>query len=78
MKYASLLVQRLRRLHRGYKFAILLIAAWAPFVSPENPAIGGLLMGSMTALFFLATGPKTAIDPAAGRPALPEVRDGHP
>ena len=50
------LVQRLRGIRRGYKFAILLAAAWAPGLLPNQPLWAGLLMVSMTAIFFLATG----------------------
>ncbi len=51
----------LRGLNRGYKFAVLLVAAWAPFMSPENPLFTGVLMGLTTALFFIATGPKPVV-----------------
>jgi hypothetical protein len=57
-------MEKLRGLHRGYKFAILLIAAWAPFLFPENPAAGGIVMATMTALFFLVTTKKPV--PARG------------
>ena len=45
----------LRALHRGYKFAILLSAAWAPFIFPNHPLITWALMALMTILFFIAT-----------------------
>ena len=51
----------LRGLNRGYKFAVLLVAAWAPFMFPENPLFTGVLMGLTTALFFIATGPKPVV-----------------
>jgi hypothetical protein len=51
----------LRGLNRGYKFAVLLVAAWAPFMFPENPLFTGVLMGLGTALFFIATGPKPVV-----------------
>jgi hypothetical protein len=64
MKVWRSFTDRLRGLHRGYKFAILLIAAWAPFLFPENPAAGGIVMATMTALFFLVTTKKPV--PATG------------
>ena len=49
------LIAWLRGLHRGYKFAILLVAAWAPFTFPNHPLITWALMALMTILFFVAT-----------------------
>jgi len=49
------LLERLRGVHRGYKFALLLIAAWAPFLFPESAFMAGALMALATALFFLVT-----------------------
>jgi uncharacterized membrane protein len=46
----------LRRRHRGTKFAILLVAAWAPFLLPRNPLVAGVLMAITSGLFFAATG----------------------
>ena len=60
MKSAAPAIEWLRGLHRGYKFAILLIAAWAPFLFPENPLLTWALMTAMTALFFMATGRRAA------------------
>jgi len=48
-------LKRLRGLPRGYKCAVLLTAAWAPFLIPESPLVAGALMALATALFFLAT-----------------------
>jgi hypothetical protein len=56
MKSRVTIIVWLRGLKRGYKFAILLIAAWAPFLFPEHPVVTGLLMGLCTAVFFVATG----------------------
>jgi Sec-independent protein secretion pathway component TatC len=50
------LIAWLRGLHRGYKFAILLVAAWAPFIFPNHPLMTWALMALMTILFFIATG----------------------
>ncbi len=61
MKSADRIIGWLRGLHRGYKFAVLLVAAWAPFMFPENPLFTGVLMGLTTALFFAATGPKPVV-----------------
>lgn len=58
MNDPAALIDWLRGIHRGIKFAILLIAAWAPFMYPRAPWVGGVLMAAMTALFFLVTSPK--------------------
>jgi len=50
------LLARLRGLHRGYKLAVLLIAAWAPFLLPDHPLMTWALMALMTLLFFITTG----------------------
>jgi thiol:disulfide interchange protein len=57
MRSRLTIVAWLRGLKRGFKFAILLVAAWAPFLFPEHPVVTGLLMGLCTAVFFIATGP---------------------
>ena len=49
------LIAWLRGLHRGYKFAILLVAALAPFTFPNHPLMTWALMALMTILFFIAT-----------------------
>ena len=49
------LLDRLRRVHRGYKFAVLLVAAWAPFAFPDRPLFTGILMALMVTLFFVTT-----------------------
>jgi hypothetical protein len=59
MKLVNALITWLRGLHRGYKFAILLIAAWAPFIFPLDPLFTEVLMALTTAIFFVATGRKT-------------------
>jgi hypothetical protein len=63
MTFNGALIQRLRGIRRGYKFAILLAAAWAPLLLPNQPLWAGLLMASMTTIFFLAT--KASRDGAA-------------
>jgi hypothetical protein len=45
----------LRGMHRSYKFAILLIAAWAPFLFPNHPLVTWGVMVLATTLFFIAT-----------------------
>jgi len=45
----------LRQRHRGAKFAILLVAAWAPLVFPHRPLLAGALMLSATAIFLITT-----------------------
>jgi hypothetical protein len=55
------LIEWLRAWHRGYKFAVLLIAAWAPVLFPENPIVAGVIMAVTTTLFFVVTGPSAAI-----------------
>lgn len=67
------MTEKLRGLHRGYKFAILLIAAWAPFLFPENPAIGGTVMATMTALFFLVTTKKAVVATGSSLAEKPDV-----
>jgi hypothetical protein len=49
------LIAWLRGLNRGYKFGILLAAAWAPFALPNHPLITWAFMALMTFLFLLAT-----------------------
>ena len=61
MKPVDALITWLRGLHRGYKFAILLIAAWAPFIFPLDPLFTGVLMALTTAVFFIATGSKPVV-----------------
>jgi len=56
MRPAAGILERLRGLHRGYKFAVLLIAAWAPLAFPDRPLFTGILMGLMVTLFFVTTG----------------------
>ena len=51
----------LRSWHRGYKFAVLLIAAWAPFLFPESPILTTVVMAVATTLFFVVTSPKAAV-----------------
>ena len=53
---AAAVVGWFRGLQRGYKFAILLVEAWAPFVLPRNPVITGVLMQIATVVFFISTG----------------------
>jgi Sec-independent protein secretion pathway component TatC len=67
----------LRGLHRGYKFAILLVAAWAPFIFPNHPLITWALMALMTLLFFFATARGRAIA-TTERPQTNEKADVEP
>ena len=61
----------LQGLHRSYKLAILLIAAWAPVILPRRPfmAAGIVLIG--TALFLMATR-------ALGYPEVTQARRAMP
>ena len=61
MKSGNTLIVWLRGLHRGTKFVVLLVAAWAPWMFPKHPLLGGVLMALTTALFFIATGRRSAI-----------------
>ena len=61
MNSAAPILDRLRGWHRGYKFAVLLIAAWAPFLFPESPILTTIVMAVATTLFFVITGPKAAV-----------------
>src|SRR5579862_9838355 len=45
----------LRGLHRGYKFGILMIAAWAPAAFPRHPIVAAIILAVASAVFFLAT-----------------------
>ena len=83
MRSPLTIVAWLRGLKRGYKFAILLVAAWAPFLFPEHPVATGLLMGLCTAVFFIATGPSKPrsaanlpdrLTPAILRTAVPSLK----
>jgi hypothetical protein len=47
--------QWLRARHRSAKLAILLVAAWAPFLLPHRPLWAGLLMTCASAVFLTAT-----------------------
>ena len=60
MNSAAPILEWLRGWHRGYKFGVLLIAAWAPFMFPENPILTTIVMAAATTLFFVVTGPKAA------------------
>lgn len=77
MNSAAPLLEWLRGWHRGYKFAVLLIAAWAPFLFPQSPMLTGIVMALTTTLFFVVTGPRTAVrdrkSPLAG-----ETHDSSP
>lgn len=64
------LIAWLRGLRRGYKFAILLGAAWAPFVFPDHPLITWAFMVLMTLLFFIATARRKVV-------ATTEILQGH-
>jgi hypothetical protein len=55
------MLEWLRGWHRGYKFAVLLVAAWAPFLFPESPILTTVVMAFATTLFFVVTGPKVAV-----------------
>ena len=60
MNSAAPILEWLRGWHRGYKFAVLLIAAWAPFMFPESPILTTVVMAVATTLFFVLTSPKAA------------------
>ena len=59
MNAAAPIIQWLRGWHRGYKFGVLLIAAWAPFLFPASPMLTSVVMAIATTLFFVITGPRT-------------------
>ena len=61
MNSAAPILEWFRGWHRGYKFGVLLIAAWAPFMFPESPILTTVVMAFATTLFFVVTGPKAAI-----------------
>jgi hypothetical protein len=60
MNSAAPILEWFRGWHRGYKFGVLLIAAWAPFMFPESPVLTTVVMAVATTLFFVVTGPKAA------------------
>jgi hypothetical protein len=45
----------LQGLHRGYKYGILMVAAWTPVPFPRHPFIMAGILVMATSLFFLAT-----------------------
>ena len=45
----------LQGLHRRYKLAILMIAAWAPVSLPRQPFLAAGILMITTALFLMAT-----------------------
>ena len=55
MTITAALTPWLQGLHRGYKFAILLIAAWAPVMFPRGPFMAAGILVIATALFLIAT-----------------------
>jgi tryptophan-rich sensory protein len=76
MKSPPTLVAWLKDLKRGYKFAILLTAAWSPFLFPEHPVLTGLLMGLCTTIFLLATGSTRPTNTAASAEAQSTALEG--
>jgi len=61
MNGAPHILSWLRNWPRGYKFAVLLVAAWAPFLLPQSPLWTATLMALATTLFFVATGPRSMV-----------------
>jgi hypothetical protein len=59
MNGAPQLFKWLRSRHRGYPFAVLLLAGWAPLLLPDSPLWTAILMALATALFFVMTGPRS-------------------
>jgi hypothetical protein len=55
VKAASSAVESLRALHRGYKLALVLLAAWAPMLLARHLWLGIGVMSGCTATFLLAT-----------------------
>ena len=74
MNSAAPILEWLRGWHRGYKFAVLLIAAWAPFLFPKSPILTTVVMAVATTLFFVVTGPN-AVTRNAGPIMQGESRD---
>jgi hypothetical protein len=48
-------MMRLNALHRRAKFAVLMIAAWAPLVLSQHPLVAAAVLMTATVVFFLAT-----------------------
>ena len=59
----------LQGLQRRYKFAILLVAAWAPVMFPQGPFMAAGILAIATALFLIAT--RSASQPAESGRAEP-------
>jgi hypothetical protein len=77
MKSASGALAWLRGIKRGYKFAILLLAAWAPFLFPQDPLLTCVLMGTSTLIFFLATGPTVSREGSRSPSVSVELEKDH-
>jgi len=58
-------MQWLQSLHRGYKYGILMVAAWTPVAFPRHPFIVAVVLAMATSLFFLAA--RSERRPAGGR-----------
>jgi hypothetical protein len=63
----------LQGLHRGYKWGILLVAAWAPVAFPKHPFIMAVVLVMATSLFFMAT--RSERTPAGGAAASGQKKD---
>jgi hypothetical protein len=66
----------LQGLHRGYKYGILMVAAWTPVAFPRHPFIMAVVLVMATSLFFLATPSERT--PAGGATASGEKADAYP
>lgn len=53
----------LRARKRGFKFTILLLAAWAPLLLSAHMLLAGALMSVATALFWAATSSEVKAPP---------------
>ena len=62
MRIAAAPALWLQGLHRRFKLAILLIAAWAPVSFPQQPFMAAGILAIATVLFFIAT--RTVPQPA--------------
>ena len=68
----TLWLQRLQRLHRRYKLAILMLAAWAPVIFPRQPFMVAGILVIGTALFLIATrlAPQPAVTESGRAPPI--------
>ena len=76
MTITAALTPWLQGLHRGYKYGILMVAAWIPVALPRLPLVIAVVLAMATSLFFLAT--RSERTRAGGAAASGEQTDPFP